>query len=130
MKPSGEFPRYSYYITWSQEDKEFVASFIELPGLSGLGATIAEAIRELKEALFGWMETAQEQGFEVPEPIQKDAPYPLVVVDRTLMGKDPIVADLGNILPEEIGTETKTAETINSQGLPTVSNINAAKDAA
>ncbi len=130
MNPSREPPRYSYHITWSREDKEFVASFIELPGLSGLGPTIADAVRELKEALSGWLDTAKDQGFEIPEPLQTGTAYPLVVVDRTLTGEDPIIASLVNILPEEIGTEGETGETINSQKPPRVKSIDAAKQAA
>jgi len=60
--------RYSYHITWSPEDRQFVATFLELPGLSGLGDTIGDAIKELTDALREWLEAAQRENFELPEP--------------------------------------------------------------
>ena len=68
MQASSQMARYSYHITWSSEDRQFVATFLELPGLSGLGDTIGEAIKELSEALRGWLEVAQRENFELPEP--------------------------------------------------------------
>jgi predicted RNase H-like HicB family nuclease len=61
-------PRYSHHITWSPEDRQFVATFLELPGLSGLGDTIGEAIKELGDALRAWLEAARKENFESPEP--------------------------------------------------------------
>lgn len=93
-------PQYSYYIAWSPGDKEFAASFLELPGLSGMGVTIPEAIEELHEALTCWLEVAKEKGFELPPPIQKDAPVPLVIIDRSHLGQEHLITDTSSILPE------------------------------
>ena len=68
MQASRQMLRYSYHITWSPEDRQFVAAFLELPGLSGLGDTIGEAIKELSEALRAWLEAAKRENFELPEP--------------------------------------------------------------
>jgi len=68
MQAGSQMPRYSYHITCSPEDRQFVATFLELPGLSGLGDTIGEAIKEINEALRGWFEAAQKEKFELPEP--------------------------------------------------------------
>ena len=68
MQAGNQLPRYSYHIIWSGEDKQFVATFLELPSLSGLGDTIGEAIKELSDALRGWVEAAQRENFELPEP--------------------------------------------------------------
>ena len=102
MEKRLKIPQYSYYIRWSLEDKEFVATFLELPELSGLGSTIPEAIDELKEALIGWLETAEEKKFDLPKPLQENAPTPLVILDRSPVGRDPILVNLQQVLPEEI----------------------------
>ena len=101
MEKRLKIPQYSYYVRWSLEDKEFVATFLELPELSGLGSTIPEAIDELKEALIGWLETAEEKKFDLPKPLQENAPTPLVILDRSLVGRDPILVNLQQVLPEE-----------------------------
>lgn len=109
MEKISRIPQYSYYVRWSLEDREFVATFLELPELSGLGSTIPGAIHELKEALIGWLETAEEQRFALPEPLQENAPIPLVILDRSLVGRDPLLVDLQQILPEEITQRAEPA---------------------
>ena len=44
-------PLYSYRVLWSSEDKEFVATYVEIPGLPGLAPTEAGAVDELKVAI-------------------------------------------------------------------------------
>ncbi len=61
-------PPYSYRVFWSPEDKEFVATCVEIPGLSGLAPTEAGAIEELKVAIGGWLAHLSEQGTPWPEP--------------------------------------------------------------
>ncbi|MBI2985769.1 MAG: type II toxin-antitoxin system HicB family antitoxin [Deltaproteobacteria bacterium] len=109
MQQSGPMPRYSYHITWSPEDRQFVATFLELPGLSGLGDTIAEAIKELNEALHGWFEAAQKENFELPEPSMQ---APCVIVDARFMGEDPYVTELVKVLPEEFLPEGEVGQTV------------------
>lgn len=59
---------YALSVRWSPEDREFVATYAELPGLSGLGETEAEAIEELKVATRGWLAHLAEQGLPAPSP--------------------------------------------------------------
>jgi len=61
-------PPYSYRVFWSREDNEFVATCVEIPGLSGLAPTEAGAIEELKVAIGGWLEHLSEEGMPWPEP--------------------------------------------------------------
>ena len=61
-------PRYSYRVFWSAEDNEFVATCVEIPGLSGLAPTEAGAIDELKVAIGGWLDHLSEEGTPWPEP--------------------------------------------------------------
>jgi predicted RNase H-like HicB family nuclease len=81
--------QYSYYISWSPADQEFVARFLELPGLSGMGATMPEAIAELNVAFGGWLELAREKKFELPKPVQaSSSKFPLVIVDNTCIAEN------------------------------------------
>lgn len=66
MKPS-----YHYFVRvfWSGEDECFIAEVPELPGCSGLGATEADAIREARRSIAGWLEVARKEGVAIPKPI-------------------------------------------------------------
>ncbi len=124
MDPSSKQPSYSYYVFLSEKDKEFVATFIELPGLSGLGPTLADAIKELNEALMGWLEVAREKGFEIPDPIQKS---PLVAVDRSFLDAPILFAQLDAVLPSEIRQEEVSGITGGAIILPSSKNIKLTK---
>lgn len=60
---------YTYRVTWSAEDSEFVATVVEFPGLSWLAtsrqAAIDGVISVVKEVLIDMKQT----GEEIPEPI-------------------------------------------------------------
>lgn len=109
MQTSRQLPAYSYHITWSPEDRQFVATFLELPGLSGLGDTIAGAIKEVNEALRVWSETSQKEHFALPEPAMQ---APCVIVDARFMGDDPYVTELVKVLPEEFLPEGEVGQTV------------------
>lgn len=64
-----EIPPYSYDVFWSKEDDEYVATCAEVPGLSGLGPSRAEAIGELEVALSAWLDYLTEQGLTAPVPL-------------------------------------------------------------
>jgi predicted RNase H-like HicB family nuclease len=66
---SQENPNYTYQISWSDEDHEFVATCLELPGLLGLGESEAEALTELKHAIAGWLEHLRSEGLPLPVPL-------------------------------------------------------------
>ena len=119
MQASGQMPRYSYHITWSSEDRQFVATFLELPGLSGLGGTISEAIKELSEALRAWLDAAHKEKFELPEPSMQ---APCVIVDARFMDEDPYVTELAKILPEKFRPEGEIGQTFldSAKGLSKV----------
>jgi predicted RNase H-like HicB family nuclease len=59
---------HSYKIFWSKEDGEFVAECREIPGLSGLGISKVEAIKELKIAMGVWLGHLEASGSPVPAP--------------------------------------------------------------
>lgn len=60
--------RYSFAITWSELDQNYVALCPEFLGLSGLGNTAQEAIAELQVALELAVETYEAEGWPLPGP--------------------------------------------------------------
>ena len=60
--------RYEVIIYWSRADGVFVAEVPELPGCIAHGDSQEAAIRNVKEAMELWIDTATEFGDPVPEP--------------------------------------------------------------
>ncbi len=86
-------PQYARYVKWSEKDREYVATFIEIPGLSGLGLTIPEAIQELDEALDAWIEAVGES--KIPPAGQLGS---VVITDHSRWNEEPIIAS-----PKDVG---------------------------
>jgi predicted HicB family RNase H-like nuclease len=61
-------PNYSYSVAWSPRDAAYIALSPELPGLSGIGANPADAIRELEVAIELALETYADAGEQPPAP--------------------------------------------------------------
>ncbi len=61
-------PNYGYRAVWSNEDQAYVATCVELEGLSGLGDTAQEALAELCVAVELAIEEFTESGIEIPKP--------------------------------------------------------------
>jgi predicted RNase H-like HicB family nuclease len=60
--------KYEIIIYWSNEDQVFVAEVPELPGCVAHGRTHEAALKNAKEAIQLWIDTAKEFGDPVPEP--------------------------------------------------------------
>lgn len=60
--------RYEIILFWSDEDGAFVAEVPELPGCMAHGDTQDEALRNIQEAMAGWIEVARELRRTIPEP--------------------------------------------------------------
>jgi predicted RNase H-like HicB family nuclease len=63
-----DVPPYTYRVFRDEPSGEYVAECHEIPGLSGIGETPAEAMAELQEAVAGWLEVLEEQGMSCPAP--------------------------------------------------------------
>lgn len=59
---------YSIIIQYDNVDKIFVASIPELPGCMAHGETKEQALKEIEIAKELWIETAKEEGVDVPKP--------------------------------------------------------------
>ena len=61
--------RYTYRVTWSVEDEEFVATCLELPSLSWLAPTQEEALSGLRDLVADVVHDLSDSGEPVPEPL-------------------------------------------------------------
>ena len=64
--------KYAIEIFYSEEDEGFIAVVPELPGCSAFGETVEKALEEVKIAIELWLETAKEEGREIPKPRGKE----------------------------------------------------------
>ena len=60
---------YSLIIKFDSTDNIFVASIPELPGCIAHGKTQEAAIKEIRIAAEMWIEAAQEEGWDIPQPL-------------------------------------------------------------
>ena len=59
---------YSIFMQYDPQDKIYIASIPELQGCMAHGETKEEALKEIEIAKELWIETAIEDGKEIPEP--------------------------------------------------------------
>ena len=64
--------KYAIEIFYSDEDEGYIAVVPELPGCSAFGDTEEAALKEVKVAIELWLETAQNEGREIPSPQGKE----------------------------------------------------------
>ncbi len=64
--------RYAIEIFYSEEDEGYIAVVPELPGCSAFGDMEEDALKEIKIAIDLWLETAEKDGREIPEPAGKE----------------------------------------------------------
>lgn len=60
---------YTYRVSWSTEDQEFVATCLELPSLSWLAPTQDEALHGLRDLVETVVEDMHRNGESIPEPL-------------------------------------------------------------
>lgn len=61
-------PKYEMIIYWDETDSCYIAEVPELPGCMAHGSTYDEALKQAKEAIALWLDTAIEFGDPIPEP--------------------------------------------------------------
>jgi antitoxin HicB len=74
MKTVEDYLRLPYHIVLVRDEDEdgdvgYVASVEELPGCLSQGDTPAEAYESIRDAMFGWLTVAFEDGREIPLPV-------------------------------------------------------------
>jgi len=61
--------RYTYRVTWSEDDKEYIGLCAEFPSLSWLSRTPEAALRGIRRVVAEVVKDMEENGEVVPEPI-------------------------------------------------------------
>ncbi|MFC1886581.1 type II toxin-antitoxin system HicB family antitoxin [Thermodesulfobacteriota bacterium] len=61
--------RYSYRVTWSEEDSEYVGLCAEFPSLSWLASTPEAALKGIRNLVGDVVSDMEENGETVPAPI-------------------------------------------------------------
>jgi predicted HicB family RNase H-like nuclease len=61
--------RYTYRVTWSEEDNEYVGLCVEFPSLSWLESTPEEALEGIRQAVADVVADLESNGESVPDPI-------------------------------------------------------------
>jgi predicted HicB family RNase H-like nuclease len=61
--------RYTYRVTWSEEDKEYVGLCVEYPSLSWLAPTPQEALEGIRQVVADVVADMEANEEPVPEPI-------------------------------------------------------------
>jgi len=59
--------KYEVILYWSAEDEVFVAEVPELPGCTAHGKTQEAALKNAKEAMQLWLDSAKEFGDPIPQ---------------------------------------------------------------
>jgi predicted HicB family RNase H-like nuclease len=61
--------RYTYRVTWSEDDREHVGLCTEFPSLSWLARTPEAALKGIRQIVAAVVKDMQESGEPLPEPI-------------------------------------------------------------
>ncbi len=61
--------RYTYRVTWSEEDQEHVGLCVEFPSLSWLAEDPEEALKGIRQLVHGCVEDLRQNNETVPEPL-------------------------------------------------------------
>jgi len=64
-----EADKYTYRVTWSEEDGEFVGLCAEFPGLSWLAISPDKALQGIRSVVSTCVQDMVENGEDIPKPI-------------------------------------------------------------
>ena len=83
--------KYCREVMWSSEDDAFIATVAELPGCQADGKTVIEAMNNLEIAIEAWIETANEIGRAIPNPLcHEPLDCTWVAEDEKILHYDPV----------------------------------------
>ena len=64
-----ETDKFTYRVTWSEEDGEFVGICAEFPSLSWLAVSPDEALKGIRSVIYDCVQDMKKNGEVVPKPI-------------------------------------------------------------
>lgn len=118
--------RYPAQVFWSEDDKGFIAVASDLPGCSAVGDTQEEALRELREAIAGWIDAAQSVGNPVPAPSTPISDYSgkvLLRMPRSLHAKLAVTAKQEGVSLNTYVVQLLSAEHARTTALTTTASM-------
>lgn len=86
---------YSFIITPEEDEKKiyYVCRIAELPGCLSHGQTPIEAQKNIKNAMYDWIETALIDGYEIPAPLAEKEKRITLRIPGTLEAKIKLQAE-------------------------------------
>jgi len=60
--------RYTYRVTWSEDDKEYVGVCVEFPSLSWLASTHEAALKGIRKVVADTVADLERNGERIPKP--------------------------------------------------------------
>ena len=69
IKVAGKNDRYTYRVTWSEEDKEYIGMCAEFPSLSWLADTQQAAIQGINDVVAEVISDMESNGEVTPKPL-------------------------------------------------------------
>lgn len=76
--------KYAIEIFYSEEDEGYIAVVPELAGCSAFGETEAGALRGAMTAISLWLQTAKNEGREVPRPEGREL-LRVILAEKTIL---------------------------------------------
>lgn len=70
-RPQVDAAHYTYRVTWSAEDGEYVATCLEFPSLSWLAESRGDAIDGLERMVAEVVDDMTDNGEDVPQPLSE-----------------------------------------------------------
>lgn len=61
--------KYTYRVTWSEEDEEYIGLCVEFPSLSWLATTPEAALKGIRKVVATVVQDMKANGENIPEPI-------------------------------------------------------------
>ena len=63
-----DIPKYEIIVWWSKEDNCYLAEVPELSGCMADSKTLKEVAENVEQIIYEWIESAIEEGEEIPQP--------------------------------------------------------------
>ena len=98
---------YTYRVTWSREDEEYLGLCVELTSLSWLATTPVEALSGIHQVAAEAVADMQSNGELVPEPLAESGKEAAVILasSEKLNGRQPLVLFLKELGLDKIERE-------------------------
>ncbi len=103
---------YSVEMMWSEDDGVYLAQVRELPGCVADGETLEEAFQNIVTVKNEWLETAAEEGREIPEPLTVN-----LLARNAQMAHEQLQTQIGNRIREAVGQILENVESQQSQNI-------------